>query len=300
MALDRSSTYPGFFDNPTPTRPQGAFKNETSEGAEDGSYLDKDWMNDICGLIDAILVEADESPNGSIDEGGNSQVYNALEGLFITSVSSQVITASQTYTPASNVNAIKVTLIGGGGGAGGTNGQGSGTCALGGSGGGGGSSVILIANLESSYSIVIGAGGAGGAAGANDGLTGGTSTFIGDDTASTSLSCSGGLGGSGGTGSSGTFSAQGGTGGAASGGDLNITGGDASHAFGVEGDRASHPASGGSILGMPQRPSVSSDNPGINAPLYGAGGSGAVSFNVTTNNAGGDGSQGVCIIEEYF
>lgn len=51
MALDRSNRYPGRFLNPTAEQPQGAFKNRTSPTAEDGSYFEADWANDMGGFL---------------------------------------------------------------------------------------------------------------------------------------------------------------------------------------------------------------------------------------------------------
>lgn len=82
MALDRSNRYPGRFKNPTPEQPQGAFKNRTSPTAEDGSYFEADWANDMGGFFGAILSNAGVSPNGSVDTASSSQVYDALKTLF--------------------------------------------------------------------------------------------------------------------------------------------------------------------------------------------------------------------------
>ena len=82
MALDRSNRYPGRFENPTTGQPQGAFKNRTSPTAEDGSYFEADWANDMSGFFGAILSNAGVSPNGTVDTASSSQVYDALKTLF--------------------------------------------------------------------------------------------------------------------------------------------------------------------------------------------------------------------------
>lgn len=82
MALDRSNRYPGRFENPTIEQPQGAFKNRTSPTAEDGSYFEADWANDMGGFFGAVLSNAGVSPNGSVDTASSSQVYDALKTLF--------------------------------------------------------------------------------------------------------------------------------------------------------------------------------------------------------------------------
>ena len=82
MALKRNERYPGRFENPTTAQPQGAFKNRTSPTAEDGSYFEADWANDMRGVFGAILSNAGVSPNGSVDTASSSQVYDALKTLF--------------------------------------------------------------------------------------------------------------------------------------------------------------------------------------------------------------------------
>lgn len=82
MALDRSNRYPGRFENPTTAQPQGAFKNRTSPTAEDGSYFEADWANDMGGFFGAILSNAGVSPNGTVDTASSSQVYDALKALY--------------------------------------------------------------------------------------------------------------------------------------------------------------------------------------------------------------------------
>lgn len=78
MALKRNERYPGRFDNPTPGRPQGGFKNRTAPGAQDGSYLEKDWANDWDGFFARLLTVASVTPNGDVDNGSSSQYYDAL------------------------------------------------------------------------------------------------------------------------------------------------------------------------------------------------------------------------------
>lgn len=83
MALDRSNRYPGRFENPTTTSPQGAFKNRTSPTAQDGSYFEADWANDWDGFFARILNVAGVTPNGTVDNGSSSQYYDALKSLFL-------------------------------------------------------------------------------------------------------------------------------------------------------------------------------------------------------------------------
>lgn len=78
MAIIRETQYPGLWNVPSVNNPQGNFKNETVDGAEDGSYLESVWKNDEDALRQSLLIAAGITPNGNPDEGGNSQVFQAL------------------------------------------------------------------------------------------------------------------------------------------------------------------------------------------------------------------------------
>lgn len=83
MALKRNETYPGRFSNPTDDHPQGAFKNRSAPGAQDGSYLEQQWVNDWDGFFGRLLTIAGVTPNGSVDTASSSQYYDALKSLFL-------------------------------------------------------------------------------------------------------------------------------------------------------------------------------------------------------------------------
>lgn len=78
MALIRSNTYPGRFVAPSVNYPQGAFKNRSSPTAEDGSYLEAAWANDWDGFFARILNVASVTPNGNVDTGSSSQLFDAM------------------------------------------------------------------------------------------------------------------------------------------------------------------------------------------------------------------------------
>jgi len=82
MALNRSNKYPGRFLAPNAAHPQGAFKNRTSPTAQDGSYLEASWANDIAALNEAILTAAGVTPNGNEDTATVNQVFDSLKNLF--------------------------------------------------------------------------------------------------------------------------------------------------------------------------------------------------------------------------
>lgn len=284
MALDRSNRYPGRFENPTTASPQGAFKNRTSPTAQDGSYFEADWANDWDGFFARILNVAGVTPNGTVDNGASSQLYDALmtatPGRLLNV---RTLTASGTYTPTTGTKAIKVTLTGGGGGGGGCQAAATDATFSGAGGGAGGTVIAWITSPASSYSVTIGAGGAGGV-GANAGSAGGNSVFG-------ALTAGGGGGGS----KSGVTNTPGGLGGTASGGLINIRGGDGSD--GQTGTYFVTGNGGASFWGGGGRSGASG---GIVAKAAGSGGGGA--YDVTfsgTSYTGGAGAAGIVMIEEY-
>lgn len=78
MALNLQNKYPGRFDPVSADYPQGKFKNRSSPTAQDGSYMERDWLNDWAGFFGALLNGAGVSPNGSVDTARSSQTYSAL------------------------------------------------------------------------------------------------------------------------------------------------------------------------------------------------------------------------------
>ena len=81
MSLKRYETYPGRFSNATPGQPQGAFKNRSAPGAQDGSFCEQQWANDWSGFFSALLTTAGIAPNGQIDNALASQYFDALRAL---------------------------------------------------------------------------------------------------------------------------------------------------------------------------------------------------------------------------
>ena len=223
------------------------------------------------------LPDADGSSGEFLQTNGSGKLSFSAAGGGLQSI--QVFTSSGTWTKPSGISKVKVTVVGGGGG-----GYGRNTYNEEGPGGGGGGSAIKFIDVSSvsSVSVTIGAGGAGGAnADASDGGT----TSFGSYTSA--------------TGGSGAESGQdtGGVGGSGSNGDVNLTGG-----TGRKGGFSYHPsnyyyggAGGASLLG-PGTSNVSTAGAAINGIGYGSGGSGRVT---NGTNAGGSGSSGIIIVEEY-
>lgn len=78
MSLNLQNRYPGHFDPVSSEYPQGKFKNRSSPDAEDGSYMERDWLNDWSGFFGALLSGAGKVPDGSVDTALSSQLFTAL------------------------------------------------------------------------------------------------------------------------------------------------------------------------------------------------------------------------------
>ena len=83
MALQRNTKYPGRYDNPTAGQPQGPFRNRTTAVSTDGSYFERDWLNDWSGFFSSILNAQGVSANGNVDAVGASQYFDALRYMTI-------------------------------------------------------------------------------------------------------------------------------------------------------------------------------------------------------------------------
>jgi len=81
MALQRDTLYAGRFDTGDSAHPQGAFKNRTTPTAQDGSYLEAQWLNDWDGFFGSLLNKAGLTPDGNVDAVGDSQYFTALQEL---------------------------------------------------------------------------------------------------------------------------------------------------------------------------------------------------------------------------
>ena len=81
MAINRSTRYPGRFDDPVAGQPEGAFKNKSGDLAVDGSYLEKDWANDWSAFFSSLL--GGDAANGTVDAVGSSQLFQGLIDLIV-------------------------------------------------------------------------------------------------------------------------------------------------------------------------------------------------------------------------
>lgn len=106
MALNLQNKYPGRFDPVSADYPQGKFKNRSSPTAQDGSYMERDWLNDWAGFFGALLSGAGVTPNGNVDTARASQLYDALESVVPTMVPTASTTHAGTVEMATTQEAI--------------------------------------------------------------------------------------------------------------------------------------------------------------------------------------------------
>lgn len=76
--INRWERFKRYFNAPTKQQPHGAFRNNSSFDADDGSILDASWINDWSAFFSSIIVSANIIPDGYVDEVGKSQIYDAL------------------------------------------------------------------------------------------------------------------------------------------------------------------------------------------------------------------------------
>lgn len=81
MALKLSDRYPGRTDA-TANYPHGKPRNATSPGDGTGFPLESDWVSDIYGFLQSLLVEASIVPSTLADRVGASQYLDALDARF--------------------------------------------------------------------------------------------------------------------------------------------------------------------------------------------------------------------------
>jgi hypothetical protein len=219
----------------------------------------------------------------SIDYRLNTLSYQYVQTVYFTS--------SGTFTKASYpwLRAMKVTVVGGGGGGGGTSAD---SKTHGGGGGGGGAAIKFItdiAGLSASETVTIGLGGAGNVAA--DGSAGGWSS---------AFTLTGNGGGAGVRDDNGTTQGLGGYGGTSSGGDHNMRGDGGAHGsywgrtnfYGMGGN------GGSSIFGGAGRGASNGSGQAAIANS-GAGGGGGGNAGNSSARVGGNGANGIVIVELY-
>lgn len=108
MSLILSERYPDRCIEPSEEYPRGSFKNRSAPNVDDGSFLEKDWKNDERAFQDAILLEAGVEPDGEIDTGLSSQVFDALKQIIDARITTS--TSSLYGKATGSSDALTVTL----------------------------------------------------------------------------------------------------------------------------------------------------------------------------------------------
>ena len=270
------------------------------------------------------IMKTDSGANAITIDGNSSETINSFTTIKLTELhdmvvlvntgsawhiennsvggrlrSRQVYTSGATWTKPVGLKFVVVTVVAGGGGGGAGPQTAAGEHSGGEGGGAGGASIkrILQSALGGTETVTVGAGGTG-VAGA-DGNAGGTSSF------GAHCSATGGSGGqalaAGNTTTGDVTNTNGGTG---SSGDINIKGGDGMNYFRIGGSLIFSGAGGASMFGGGGgnmiRVSAGQDT-GKAAAAIGSGGGGAAKGPSSAVAApGGDGADGIAIVEEYF
>ncbi len=118
MALIPSSRYPAQTDTGDPAYPHGKARSSGSYQDGTGTPLNKDWLNDLWGFLQALLDAAEITPSGDPDEVGASQYLDAVQVVATGATLQRNITRALTLraldlngtTPISNtyLGAVKV------------------------------------------------------------------------------------------------------------------------------------------------------------------------------------------------
>ncbi|MFW6031039.1 MAG: hypothetical protein ACOC9T_00490 [Myxococcota bacterium] len=287
MAIAPKDTYPGQVDDSDPAYPQGKARNVVAPGDGTGTPWEERLVNDVFGFQQALLSEAGLDPSGDPDQVGASQYVDAIRELDKEAyrlASRQVFTADATWNRPEGVRAVRVICVGGGGGGGAATG-GEGSASEGGGGGGGGYVERWITSgLDESHGVVVGQGGDGGTDSVTDGADGTASAF------GAHVLASPGFGGS----SAGVGAAgDGGNGGVGVDGDINARGGDGGGGRVIADTGVQANSGGETVLGG------RSYGPSSTGRSYGGGGSGGSVTDVLLVMSGGDGANGIVIVEEY-
>lgn len=213
-------------------------------------------------------------------------------------------TGSNTYTPTSGTKYARFTMVGAGGGSGGCAAT-TANIAISGAGGGGGTIVFLLtaAQIGSSLSLTVGAGGTGGTAGNNAGANGGSTSITSPNWAA--------LGGSGGAGSAaGTAISRVGANGGATATNTGTlirssSGNGGSNGYGTAGTFVVGGFGGASGLSMGMGglavsvTAISATSTSTATVGVGGGAGGSVSFGTNGTVAGTAGANGIIIVEEF-
>ena len=279
----------------------------TSELADGAVTADKMAANSVAsasiqaGAVTTDAIQALAVTGAKVAEGTLPASKQQYPGYGIKSVTYLTSGTNATFTPAAGVRALGVQVVGAGGGGGGIPSP-AGDAAVASSGGGGGYAEKLIpVNAAHVYKYTIGVGGTGGAAGANAGTAGGTTTFFdGASGATAAVRATGGALGAAGSATSSNTINNGAVGGVGNLGDILLTGRASTARSTVAPSAVGLPSFPGSAPFFDGGRTAGSDADGPAGNNYGVGGAGAFSAGGSTARAGGNGSDGIIIVTEYY
>ena len=239
--------------------------------------------------------------NAKVADGTLTADKQQYPGYGIKSVTYLTSGTNATFTPAAGVRALGVQVVGAGGGGGGIPSPAGNAAAASSGGGGGYAEKLITVNPAHVYKYTIGVGGTGGAAGSNAGTAGGTTTFFdGASGATAAVRATGGALGVAGSATSSNTINNGAAGGVGNLGDILLTGRASTARSTVAPGGIGLPSFPGSAPFFDGGRTAGNDDDGPAGNNYGVGGAGAFGSGTSTARAGGNGSNGIIIVTEYY
>ncbi len=228
------------------------------------------------------------------DSSGQLRVAGNTSGRIIRTTQYLTSGTAATYTPPASCWAFQIRMVGGGGGGGGAASTAA-NCAAASGGSASSPLVKFLVNVGGTATYTVGTKGTGGAAGNNNGNAGNNTTFAYNSVTYTATGGNRGTGSAAGTAAAVVASLATS---AATNGDINGVGQVGGPGYTLSGTVGVSGYGGSGLFGGGGAP-LSAEAAGNNATGYGSGGSGALSLGTSTR-AGGDGSDGLIEITEYY
>lgn len=100
MAINPENEYPGRIEPSSADYPYGAARDESIEGAEDGTPVQVNWFKDLQGFFQALLTRAEIVPSGDPDTVLASDYMDALTGNGTPIIPLDALAAGTSSIPA--------------------------------------------------------------------------------------------------------------------------------------------------------------------------------------------------------